>query len=35
VGEEFLHGLWVAFHELVERKLVSLDEFVYIVYGRH
>jgi hypothetical protein len=30
VGEELLHGLGVAFHELVECALVSLDEFVYI-----
>jgi len=35
MGEERLHGLWVALHELIECQLVSLDKFVYIVCGRH
>jgi hypothetical protein len=35
VGEERLHGLRVALQELAESPLVSLDEFIYIFYGRH
>jgi hypothetical protein len=35
MGEERLHGLWVALHELVECQLVALDELIHIVYGRH
>src|SRR5215203_5855871 len=35
VGEELLHRLGVAFHELVECQLVSLDKLVYIFYSRH
>ena len=35
MGEELLHRLGVAFHELVECQLVSLDKLVYIFYSRH
>jgi hypothetical protein len=35
VGEQLLDGLGVPSHEVVEPQLVSLDEFVYIVYGGH
>jgi hypothetical protein len=35
MGEEILHGLRVALHELVARSLESFDYFVEIVYGGH
>ncbi len=35
MGEEFLHGLGIAFHEPVQRQLVPFDEFVYVVYRTH
>jgi hypothetical protein len=35
MGKQPLHGLGVAFHELVEPQLVSLDKFVYVVCGGH
>jgi hypothetical protein len=35
MGEEALHGLGVAFQELIERQVVLLDHFIEIVYGSH
>src|SRR4051794_27334376 len=35
MGVERLHGLWVAFHEPVERQLVTVDELVYFSYSTH
>lgn len=35
MGEQVLHGLGVPFHELTQRQLILLDQFVYIIYGTH
>ena len=35
LGEEFLHGFGIPFHELVERQLILLDQSIDLVYGRH
>ncbi len=35
VGEQLLHGLGVAFHELVQRLLILLDQSIDIIYLSH
>jgi hypothetical protein len=35
MGEQFLHRLGISFDELVQRLVILLDQFVYIIYGSH
>jgi hypothetical protein len=35
MGEQLLHRLRVPFYKLTQRQVISLDQFVYIIYRSH